>query len=97
MAVDFIKSADIEKNIGDGIQIVNFYAEWCGPCKMLAPILEDISSEYEVFKVNADENKEYMTKEGIQSIPTTRIYKDGKIIDTLTGFVPKEQILNKLK
>lgn len=97
MAIDFIKSSEIESKIGDGLQIVNFYADWCGPCKMLAPILEEISSEYEVFKVNADDNQEYMAKEGIQSIPTTRIYKDGKIIETLTGFVPKEQIMSKLK
>lgn len=76
--------------------LVDFWATWCGPCKMIAPIISEISEEFnnkvKVGKVNVDEEKELAIKYGISSIPTLVIFKDGKIAKTLIGFRPKEAI-----
>ena len=76
--------------------LVDFWATWCGPCKMIAPIISEISEEFnnkvKVGKVNVDEEKELAIKYGISSIPTLVIFKDGKIAKTLIGFRPKEEI-----
>ena len=76
--------------------LVDFWATWCGPCKMIAPIISEISEEFnnkvKVGKVNVDEGKELAIKYGISSIPTLVIFKDGKIAKTLRGFRPKEEI-----
>ena len=76
--------------------LVDFWATWCGPCKMIAPIISEISEEFnnkvKVGKVNVDEEKELEIKYGISSIPTLVIFKDGKIAKTLIGFRPKEEI-----
>ena len=76
--------------------VVDVWAIWCGPCKMIAPIISEISEEFnnkvKVGKVNVDEEKELAIKYGISSIPTLVIFKDGKIAKTLIGFRPKEAI-----
>ena len=76
--------------------LVDFWATWCGPCKMIAPIISEISEEFnnkvKVGKVNVDEEKELAIKYGISSIPTLVIFKDGQIAKTLIGFRPKEEI-----
>lgn len=76
--------------------LVDFWATWCGPCKMIAPIISEISEEFnnkvKVGKVNVDEEKELAIKYRISSIPTLVIFKDGKIAKTLIGFRPKEEI-----
>ena len=76
--------------------LVDFWATWCGPCKMIAPIISEISEEFnnkvKVGKVNVDEEKELAIKYGISSIPTLVIFKDGKIAKTLIGFRAKEEI-----
>ena len=76
--------------------LVDFWATWCGPCKMIAPIISEISEEFnnkvKVGKVNVDEEKELAIKYGISSMPTLVIFKDGKIAKTLIGFRPKEEI-----
>ena len=76
--------------------LVDFWATWCGPCKMIAPMISEISEEFnnkvKVGKVNVDEEKELAIKYGISSIPTLVIFKDGKIAKTLIGFRPKEEI-----
>ena len=76
--------------------LVDFWATWCGPCNMIAPIISEISEEFnnkvKVGKVNVDEEKELAIKYGISSIPTLVIFKNGKISKTLIGFRPKEEI-----
>lgn len=76
--------------------LVDFWATWCGPCKMIAPIISEISEEFnnkvKVGKVNVDEEKELAIKYEISSIPTLVIFKNGKISKTLIGFRPKEEI-----
>ena len=82
------------------ITLVDFYADWCGPCRALSPVIEEISEEKKeinVGKVNVDSEKDLPNKFGVRSIPTMIIFKDGKEIDRLVGFLPKETILEKIK
>lgn len=80
--------------------IVDFWAEWCGPCRMIAPIIEEISGEYAgrivVTKCDIDNNPAIATRYNIRSIPTILFFKDGKVADKQVGAVPKKNILEKL-
>lgn len=81
--------------------LIDFWAVWCGPCKAIAPIVEELSIEYEgklkVGKLNVDDNQQTSIKFGVRSIPTLLIFKNGKLADTIIGAVPKSNIVNKLK
>ena len=81
--------------------IVDFWAEWCGPCKMLTPILEELSNEMKneinIVKVNLDENQDLAMKYSIRSIPTLLLFKEGNLIDTKVGLLPKNEIVTWLK
>ncbi|MBE6151315.1 MAG: thioredoxin [Firmicutes bacterium] len=93
-----INKENFDKEIKtDGIVIVDFFATWCGPCQMLSPILEELSTTYKVCKVNVDENQELAREYGIMSIPTVFIYKDGKQTNKFIGYKTKEEIEKLLK
>lgn len=81
--------------------LVDFYADWCGPCRMLAPVLEEIAREYEggvkVGKVNVDEQMELAQKFGVSSTPLLVVFKDGQPVAKSLGYRPKEEIVNLLK
>jgi len=81
--------------------LIDFWAVWCGPCKMVAPIVEELANEYDgkakIGKLDVDNNQQTAMKFGIRSIPTLLIFKDGKVVDTIIGTVPKGQIEEKLK
>ena len=76
--------------------IVDFWAEWCGPCKQIGPVLEEISLEKKdllnIYKINIDENPETPQKYGVRGIPTLMFFKDGKLVDTKVGSLPKSMI-----
>jgi thioredoxin 1 len=80
--------------------LVDFWAEWCGPCRAIGPIIEELSKEYDgkvvVVKLNTDENPVTPTNYGIRSIPTLLFFKNGKVVDKLIGAVPKSNIKAKL-
>ncbi len=77
--------------------IVDFWAEWCGPCKQIGPILEEISEEknetIKILKLNIDENPETPQKYGVRGIPTLMMFRDGKLIDTKVGSLPKSSLI----
>ena len=81
--------------------LVDCWAEWCGPCKMIAPIMEDIAEEYgdqiKICKLNVDENEEVPSRFGIMSIPTLLYFEDGEQTDKIVGYQPKEKILEELE
>ncbi|HZP82068.1 MAG TPA: thioredoxin [Chthonomonadaceae bacterium] len=81
--------------------LIDFWAVWCGPCKMIAPHVDAVASEYEgrvkVLKVNVDEEPEIAGKYGIMSIPTLLFFKGGKVVDQVVGAVPKSTITSKLE
>ncbi len=80
--------------------IIDFWAVWCGPCKMIAPFIEEIAGEYEgkikVGKLDVDNNPNVSMQYGIRSIPTLLIFRDGKVVDQIMGAVPKNMITAKL-
>jgi len=80
--------------------IVDFWAEWCAPCRLIAPIVEEIASEYKgkvnVFKLDVDNNPTVSMNYGIRSIPTILIFKNGKPFETIIGAIPKKEIIDKL-
>jgi thioredoxin 1 len=77
--------------------IIDFWAPWCGPCKALSPVLEELSSEMSdqvgVYKVNVDDNTELAQEHGVQSIPTLLVYKNGSLSETIVGLKTKEELI----
>lgn len=85
---------------GKGVFIIDFYADWCGPCKMQSPILEELSNEepkVTIYKLDVDKNQLTAGEYGIQNIPTLLIFKDGELIEKKVGFQPKQVLQNSLK
>ena len=81
--------------------LVDFYADWCGPCKMMAPVVEELAAEYtgkvKVGKLNVDDNIESAARFRVMSIPTIVILKNGEVLDTIVGVVSKEELVEKLE
>lgn len=93
--IKYLENNDLDKLIGDGVYLVDFYADWCGPCKMLGSVLE--SMDLNIIKVNTDKFPELATKFGVMSIPTVVIYKDKEEKTKFIGFRSKEDIEDIIK
>lgn len=81
--------------------IIDFWAAWCGPCRMIAPIMEELASEYDgkvkIGKLDVDENQQTAVKYGVRSIPTVLYFKGGQVVETVIGAVPKQMFVDKIK
>ena len=87
-----VNTEEFNELIKNGIVLVDFFADWCGPCKMLGPVLEEVSEEYpdiEFIKVNVDENMDLAESFGIMTIPTVFLFKDGTLISKMNGYRDK--------
>lgn len=90
---------NFESLINDDTVLVDFHATWCGPCKMLGPVLEDIASErssVKIVKIDIDQNSELIKKYGVMSVPTLILFKNGQMVDKKNGFMPKEVLMDWL-
>ena len=89
-----ITDSNFKDVVNNGVVLVDFWAEWCGPCRMIAPMIEELASEYDgkatIGKLDVDNNQESSVKFGVRSIPTLLIFKDGEIVDRYVGAVGKD-------
>ncbi len=96
-----INKNEFDTVVANGVVMVDFFATWCGPCKMLSPVLEDVAREVEgkanIVKVDIDESADLAQRYGIMAVPTMLIFKDGKVVKQLQGFMPKPQLVNELQ
>jgi len=96
MAILDVSDQTFAKETADGLVLADFWAPWCGPCKMIAPVLEDLDKELgekvKIVKLDVDENQETAGKFGVMSIPTLLLFKDGNVVEQVVGFQPKEAL-----
>lgn len=97
MAISQVTDQTFATEIKEGLVLVDFWAPWCGPCKMIAPVLEEIDGEIgdrvRIIKLNVDENPETTRAFGVMSIPTMMFFKDGVAVDKVIGYQPKEALV----
>ncbi|PZL19112.1 thioredoxin [Staphylococcus aureus] len=100
MAIVKVTDADFDSKVESGVQLVDFWATWCGPCKMIATVLEELAADYEgkadILKLDVDENPSTAAKYEVMSIPTLIVFKDGQPVDKVVGFQPKENLAEVL-
>jgi len=98
MSIQHITDATFEQEVlqSDAPVLVDYWAEWCGPCKMIAPILDEVARDYgdkiRVVKVNVDDNQAIPSKYGIRGIPTLMLFRNGAVVDTKVGALSKSQL-----
>lgn len=101
MSLHHVTDSNFQEEVLDhkGLVLVDFWAPWCGPCRMLGPIIEEVAEEVKdtkVCKMNVDENREFPMRYGIMSIPTVMLFKDGEIVETMIGLQDKSAFTDAL-
>jgi thioredoxin 1 len=95
-----LTAANFDESIKEGTALVDFWAPWCGPCRMLAPVIEELAEDFDgkakICKVNTDEEQDIAVKYGIRSIPTILFFKDGELVDQMVGASSKQVLADKI-
>jgi thioredoxin 1 len=95
-----LSNDSFDATIAEGVTMVDFWAPWCGPCRMIAPVVEELAEDFEgkatIAKVNTDEEQEISVKYGIRSIPSILFFKDGEMVDQMVGAASKETFAEKI-
>ncbi len=95
-----LTASNFDESIKEGIALVDFWAPWCGPCRMLAPVIEELAEDFDgkakICKVNTDEEQDVAVKYGIRSIPTILFFKDGELVDQMVGASSKQVLADKI-
>src|SRR5699024_3605507 len=98
MAIANVTDQNFTTETSEGLVLADFCAPWCGPCKMIAPVLEEsdgkVSGKVKIVKLDVDENQETAGTFGVMSIPTLLLFKDGEVVDQVVGFQPKEALVD---
>lgn len=93
-------AADFDTTVAEGVTMVDFWAPWCGPCRMIAPVVEELAEEFDgkakIVKVNTDEEQDIAVKYGIRSIPTIIFFKDGEVVEQMVGAASKQAFADKI-
>ena len=95
-----LTNENFDATVNEGVSLVDFWAPWCGPCRMIAPVIEELAGDFEgkanICKVNTDEHQDLATKFGVRSIPTILFMKNGEIVDQMVGASSKQALTDKL-
>jgi len=95
-----LTASNFDESIKEGVALVDFWAPWCGPCRMLAPVIEELAEDFDgkakICKVNTDEEQDVAVKYGIRSIPTILFFKDGELVDQMVGASSKQVLADKI-
>jgi thioredoxin 1 len=95
-----LTNENFEATTSNGVALVDFWAPWCGPCRMISPVIEELAEEFEgkaaICKVNTDEQQDLSMKFGVKSIPTIVFMKDGEVVDTMVGAASKQAFADKI-
>jgi len=95
-----LTSSNFNEIVKEGVTLVDFWAPWCGPCRMIAPVIEELAEDYDgkakICKVNTDEEQDIAVKFGIRSIPTIMFFKDGEMVDQIVGAQSKQALAEKI-
>jgi len=95
-----LTNENFDATVTEGVSLVDFWAPWCGPCRMIAPVIDELAGDFEgkanICKVNTDEQQDLATKYGVRSIPTILFMKNGEIVDQMVGASSKQALTDKL-
>lgn len=95
-----LTAENFEATVNNGVSLVDFWAPWCGPCRMIAPVIDELSEEFDgkanICKVNTDEQQDLAVKYGVRSVPTILFMKDGEIVDQVIGAQSKQALADKI-
>ena len=95
-----LTNSNFESTIKEGVSLVDFWAPWCGPCRMIAPVIEELANDFDgkanICKVNTDEEQDLAVRFGVRSIPTILFMKDGEVVDQMIGAASKQAYADKL-
>lgn len=92
-----LNTNEFNNAVASGVTVVDFYADWCGPCKMLGPVMETVAAkitDVNFYKVNVDNSEEVAARYGVMSIPAVFMFKDGKVVAKTVGFMPEEELIS---